>query len=322
MAVAFDYTNGFHDAANAIATSVSTRALRPFVAVIMAATLNFVGALVSTQVALTLASGIVVPAAVTMVVVLAALVGAIVWNIITWRFGLPTSSSHALTGGLVGATLAKAGTIGIQWDGLIGKFIVPTVIAPVIGLVIGALFIVAIYWVFRRSRPGPLHERFRLAQTASAAFMAFSHGSNDAQKTMGVMTLALVAAGMVPADHVAVPVWVILVAAGAMAAGTLAGGWRIMRTVGSGIVKLTPAQGFAAETSAGAVLLTTAHFGFPVSTTHVITGAIMGAGGAGKVKAVRWGVARSIVVAWLITLPAAGAVAGLAYVGARTFFGP
>jgi inorganic phosphate transporter, PiT family len=318
----FDYTNGFHDAANAIATSVSTRALTPANAVIMAATLNFVGALVSTEVALTLGKGIVVPGLVTMVVVLAGLLGAIVWNLITWRFGLPTSSSHALTGGLVGATLAKAGLDGIQWDGLIGKFIIPTLIAPIIGLAIGATVIVAIYWIFRHAHPARLQGRFRLAQTLSAAFMAFSHGSNDAQKTMGVMTLALVAGGIVPAEHFVVPVWVILAAATAMALGTAAGGWRIIHTVGMRIVKLQPAQGFAAEMSAGAVLLTTAQFGFPVSTTHVITGAIMGAGGAGRLRAVRWGVARSILAAWLITLPAAGCVAGVAYVVVRVAFGP
>ena len=322
FALVFDYTNGFHDAANAIATSVSTRALTPVVAVVMAATLNFVGALVSTEVALTLGKGIVVTGLVSMVVVLAALIGATIWNLITWRFGLPTSSSHALTGGLVGAALAKAGTDGVQWDGLIGKFIIPTVAAPIVGLLIGAVFIITIYWVFRHANPGRLQTRFRLLQTGSAAFMAFSHGSNDAQKTMGVMTLALVAAGLVPADNFRVPLWVIVAAAMAMALGTLAGGWRIIRTVGSRIVKLAPAQGFAAETSAGAVLLTTAHLGFPVSTTHVITGAIMGAGGTGRVRAVRWGVARTIVLAWVITLPAAGSVAAATYFAARAVFGP
>lgn len=320
-ALAFDYTNGFHDAANAIATSVSTRALQPLPAVAMAAVLNFAGALVSTQVALTLGKGIVVTNLVSMVVVLAALIGAIVWNLITWRFGLPTSSSHSLTGGLVGAALAKAGMDGVQWDGLLTKFVIPTVLAPVIGLALGAVVIIAIYWIFRRGNPSKLQSRFRLTQTLSAAFMAFSHGSNDAQKTMGVMTLALVAGGVVPADDFRVPLWVILAAASAMALGTLAGGWRIMRTVGSRIVKLQPAQGFAAEVSAGTVLLTTAQFGFPVSTTHVITGAIMGAGGAGNIKSVRWGVARSIVIAWIITLPAAGSVAAAAYLIGRLVFG-
>ncbi|HEU4671713.1 MAG TPA: inorganic phosphate transporter [Candidatus Limnocylindrales bacterium] len=322
FAILFDYTNGFHDAANAIATSVSTQALTPATAVLMAATLNFVGALISTEVALTLGKGIVVTQIVTMVVVLAALIGAITWNFITWRFGLPTSSSHALTGGLVGAAIAKAGLDGVQWDGLIEKFMIPTLLAPVIGLVIGVVFIVIIYWVFRHAQPARLQSRFRLAQTASAAFMAFSHGSNDAQKTMGVMTLALVAGGVLPAANFHVPIWVILVSASAMAAGTLVGGWRIIRTVGGRIVKIAPAQGFAAETSAGAVLLATAHLGFPVSTTHVITGAIMGAGGVGRVKAVRWGVAGSILGAWLITLPAAGLVAAAAYLIVRVVFGP
>ncbi len=322
FAVLFDYTNGFHDAANAIATSVSTQALTPATAVLMAAALNFVGALVSTEVALTLGKGIVVTDIVTMVVVLAALLGAITWNLITWRFGLPTSSSHSLTGGLVGAAIAKAGVDGVQWNGLVEKFMIPTLLAPVIGLVIGVAFIVIIYWVFRRANPGRLQARFRLAQTASAAFMAFSHGSNDAQKTMGVMTLALVAGGSIPATNFHVPVWVILVSATAMGLGTLAGGWRIIRTVGGRIVKIAPPQGFAAETSAGAVLLATAHLGFPVSTTHVITGAIMGAGGVGRLKAVRWGVAWSILVAWLITLPAAGSVAAGCYLVARLVFGP
>jgi PiT family inorganic phosphate transporter len=322
FAVLFDYTNGFHDAANAIATSVSTRALTPTVAVLMAGSLNFVGALISTQVALTLGTGIVFPSAVTMVVVLAALIGAISWNLLTWRLGLPTSSSHALTGGLVGATLAKAGVDGVQWDGLVGKFLIPTVFAPILGLTIGAAFIVAIYWIFRRGHPQVLQGRFRTAQIASAAYMAFSHGSNDAQKTMGVMTLALVSANIVPVEDFRVPVWVILLAAGAMALGTLVGGWRIIRTMGTRIVHLTPAQGFAAETSAGTVLLATAHFGFPVSTTHVIAGSIIGAGGAGNVRAVRWGVARDVVTAWLTTLPAAAIVAAATYFVARVGLGP
>lgn len=322
FALAFDYTNGFHDSANAIATSVSTRALRPLVAVGMAAVLNFLGALISTEVAITLGKGIVVAQLVSMVVVLAALIGAIVWNLITWRYGLPTSSSHALTGGLVGAAIAKAGTDGVQWNGLVEKFIIPTVLAPIIGLALGAAVIIVIYNIFQHGQPATLQRRFRRLQTLSAAFMAFSHGSNDAQKTMGVMTLALVAGGFLPASNFHVPLWVILAAASAMSLGTLAGGWRIIRTVGGRIVKLEPAQGFAAETSAASVLLTTAHFGFPVSTTHVITGAIMGAGGANNVKAVRWGVARSIVMAWVITLPAAGAVAAATYFAARLVFGP
>jgi PiT family inorganic phosphate transporter len=320
-AILFDYTNGFHDAANAIATSVSTQALTPATAVLMAATLNFVGALISTEVALTLGKGIIVTDIVTMVVVLAALVGAIAWNFTTWRFGLPTSSSHALTGGLVGAAIAKAGVDGVQWDGLVDKFMIPTLLAPIIGLVIGVVFIVIIYWVFRRAQPARLQHRFRLAQTASAAFMAFSHGSNDAQKTMGVMTLALVAGGVIPASNFHVPIWVIVVSASAMAAGTLVGGWRIIRTVGGRIVKIAPPQGFAAETSAGAVLLATAHLGYPVSTTHVITGSIMGAGGVGRVKAVRWGVAGSILAAWVITLPAAALVSGVSYLVIRLVFG-
>lgn len=322
FAVLFDYTNGFHDSANAIATSVSTRALTPTAAVLMAGLLNFVGALISTQVALTLGKGIVFPNAVTMVVVLAALIGAIGWNLFTWRLGLPTSSSHALTGGLVGATLAKAGVDGVQWNGLVEKFLVPTLIAPILGLVIGAAFIVVIYWVFRRGHPQVLQSRFRVAQVASAAYMAFSHGSNDAQKTMGVMTLALVAAGIVPVANFQVPVWVILIAATAMGLGTLVGGWRIIHTMGSRIVHLAPTQGFAAETSAGTVLLATAHFGFPVSTTHVIAGSIMGAGGVGHLRAVRWGVARDVVTVWLTTLPAAAIVAAATYLVARLAFGP
>jgi PiT family inorganic phosphate transporter len=312
LAVAFDYINGFHDTANAIATSVATRALRPRHAILMATTFNFVGAFAGTAVAKTIGAGLVEEATTTQVVIVSALVGAITWNLITWYRGLPSSSSHALIGGLFGATLVAAGTGSFKVDGIIQKVILPMVSSPVIGFVVAFGLMLALYWIFRGAHRRPLGQGFRRLQVVSAGFMAFSHGSNDAQKTMGIITLALFSAGAI--DSVTVPAWVIVIAATAISLGTAVGGWRIMHTMGHRVVKLEPVHGFAAETTAATVIYTAAHFGMPVSTTHVISSAIMGVGSARGAKGVRWGVAKGILVAWIITIPAAGAVAAVTWI--------
>ena len=314
LAVIFDYINGFHDTANAIATSVSTRALRPEHAILMSATANFVGALTGTAVAKTISSGLAdtPPGADGQTIVAAALVGAIVWNLITWRLGIPSSSSHALIGGLLGAVVVSVGAGAIKVDGVLTKVLLSLVLSPILGIGIGFLSMVVILNIFRRANPRRINERFRRLQVVSAAAMAFSHGSNDAQKTMGIMTLALVAAGLLPADS-AIPLWVIVLAATAISLGTAAGGWRIIRTMGQRVVKLDPVHGFAAETTAASIIYTASHFGMPVSTTHVISSAIMGVGASDRLSAVRWGVAGNIVIAWILTIPASAAVAALAY---------
>ena len=304
FAVCFDYINGFHDTANAIATSVATRALRPSHAILMATAFNFIGAFAGTAVAKTIGAGLVDDKTTTQAVVMAALAGAIIWNLITWLYGIPSSSSHALIGGLLGATLLAAGSASVKWDGVVGKVLVPLVSSPLIGFLGAFLLMIALYWIFRRSNRGPLTRRFRRLQVISAGFMAFSHGSNDAQKTMGIITLALFTAGVIPS--VDVPWWVIVLAASAISAGTAIGGWRIMGTMGHKVVELEPIMGFAAETTAATVILASAHFGMPVSTTHVISSAIMGVGTSKGPRGVRWGVARSILIAWIVTLPAAG----------------
>jgi PiT family inorganic phosphate transporter len=311
LAVLFDYINGFHDTANAIATSVSTRALKPQWAIAMSATANFVGALTGTAVAKTIGSGLIAPQSEGGVVVAAALVGAIVWNLLTWRLGIPSSSSHALIGGLLGASAAAVGFGAWQVGGILGKVIFPLVGSPIAGFAIGFGLMVVIFNVFRRAHPKTMNDRFRRLQVLSAAYMAFSHGSNDAQKTMGVMTLALVSAGILP--EFKVPLWGIILAASAISLGTAAGGWRIIRTMGSKVVKLDPVHGFAAETSAATIILGASTLGMPVSTTHVISSAILGVGSSDQFRAVHWGVARTIGVAWVLTLPAAGVVAALAY---------
>lgn len=311
LAVLFDYINGFHDTANAIATSVSTRALRPQWAIAMSATANFVGALTGTAVAKTIGSGLIAPTAEGGVVVAAALMGAIAWNLITWRFGIPSSSSHALIGGLLGASAAAIGFSAWLIPGILGKVIFPLVTSPIAGFAVGFVLMVVIFNLFRRAHPKTMNDRFRRLQVLSAAFMAFSHGSNDAQKTMGVMTLALVTAGIIP--EFKVPLWVILLAASAMSLGTAAGGWRIIRTMGSKVVKLDPVHGFAAETTAATIIFGASTLGMPVSTTHVISSAILGVGSSDRFNAVHWGVARRIGVAWVLTLPASGTVAALAY---------
>ena len=313
LAVGFDYINGFHDTANAIATSVSTRALRPSHAILMSATANFVGALTGTAVAKTIASGIAnTPTGdAGQIVVAAALLGGIAWNLLTWRLGIPSSSSHALIGGLIGAVIASSGTSALLGQGIFDKVIFPLVASPVLGIVIGFLLMVVLLNVFRRAHPKKLNDRFRRLQVLSAAFMAFSHGSNDAQKTMGIITLALFAAGVI-ADQT-VPLWVIIMAATAISLGTAAGGWRIIKTMGQRVVKLDPVHGFAAETTAASIILGASHFGMPVSTTHVISSAIMGVGSSDRFSAVRWGVAGNIVIAWVLTIPASAAVAWISW---------
>jgi PiT family inorganic phosphate transporter len=318
IALVFDYTNGFHDAANAVATSISTRAVPPNVALAAAAVLNLVGALVSTHVAATVASGIVEVKAVTNPVLLGGLVGAIVWNLLTWWWAIPSSSSHCLIGGIGGAVLATSGRDFVKWSGLVNKVLIPTLIAPLIGFSVGIAIMVALLWIFRRANPQRIQRRFRLAQLASASVMAFSHGSNDAQKTMGVITLALFAAGAIPALEV--PLWVKIGSAVTIAFGTYAGGKRIIRTLGMRLVKLTPVQGFAAETAASAVLLGTAHFGLPISTTHVITSSVMGVGATQRASAVKWGLSVDILMAWLLTLPASALLGGMCALAARAIF--
>jgi PiT family inorganic phosphate transporter len=312
LAIAFDYINGFHDTANAIATSVSTRALKPGYAIVMSAVANFVGALTGTAVAETVGAGLVDPAIVeSQTLIAAALVGAIAWNLLTWRLGIPSSSSHALIGGLLGAAVVAAGFGGWQMDGILNKVLVPLVGSPIIGFIVGLLLMGLLFNVFRRAHPGRLNAVFRRLQVVSAAYMAFSHGSNDAQKTMGIMTLALLTAGVI--DEFTVPLWVILVAASAISLGTAAGGWRIIKTMGTKVVKLDPVHGFAAETTAASVIFGASSLGMPVSTTHVISSAIMGVGSSDRLKTVRWGVARSIVTAWILTIPASGITAAVAY---------
>jgi PiT family inorganic phosphate transporter len=311
LAIAFDYINGFHDTANAIATSVATRALHPRHAILMATAFNFIGAFAGTAVAKTIGAGLVDEATTTQAVVAAALIGAIAWNLITWWFGLPSSSSHALIGGLLGATIIAAGVGALDTAGIVNRVLIPMVTSPLIGFLGAFLLMLTLYWIFRNAKRKPMARIFRRLQVISAGYMAFSHGSNDAQKTMGIITLALFAAGAIPT--IEVPFWVIVVSATALSLGTAVGGWRIMHTMGHRVVKLEPVHGFAAETTAATVLLGTAQLGMPVSTTHVISSAIMGVGSARGPKGVRWGVARRILLAWVITIPAAGIVAAGAW---------
>jgi PiT family inorganic phosphate transporter len=312
-ALAFDFTNGFHDTANVVASSISTRALSPRAAIALASVLNFAGAFISLKVAATVASGIVATGKVTETIAFAGLLGAIAWNLITWSFGLPSSSSHALIGGVIGALVAAVGGSGVQWQGLEGKVIIPAVLSPVVAFFVAGLSILIILRVVGRRRPGVVVRGFKLGQIASSALLSLAHGTNDAQKTMGVITLALVAHGTISAHHVHVPVWVIVTAASAISLGTYAGGWRIIRTVGSRIIKMDATQGFAAQGAGAAVILASSHFGYPLSSTHVISGGVMGAGAARRLSAVRWGVAGNIVAAWVVTLPAAGLFGAVVY---------
>ncbi len=319
LAVVFDYVNGFHDTANAIATSVATRALRPAHAILMATAFNFIGAFAGTAVAKTIGSGLVDDQTTTTAIIIAALIGAIAWDLITWRLGLPSSSSHALIGGLLGATIVGAGwsalKIGNLSSGIIGKVIVPLVSSPILGFVIAFVLMVAIMWIFRSGRRRPMQRRFRRLQVFSAGYMAFAHGSNDAQKTMGVITLALFSAGVIPTNTV--PWWVIVIAASAISTGTAVGGWRIMKTMGQKVTDLEPVQGFAAETTGASIILGAAQLGMPVSTTQVISSAIMGVGTSQGAKHVRWGVARDILIAWVLTIPAAGLIGAACWYGLK-----
>ena len=312
-AMGFNYTNGFHDAANAIATSVSTRALTPRVALAMAAVFNLLGSFLGAKVAKTVGSGIIeLPEGKSsLVVVFAALIGAIAWNLLTWYFGLPSSSSHALIGGLVGSALAAGTTV--LWHGVVDKVLIPMVLSPVVGLVLGYLVMVAILWLFRKASPARVTRGFRAGQSVSAAAMSLGHGMQDAAKTMGVVVLALTVGGYHTGDSI--PLWVYFLTAATLAAGTYAGGWRIMRTLGRRIIELDPPHGFAAESTASSVLFVAAiGYGVPISTTHTITSAIMGVGATKRLSAVRWGVAGNIVTAWIFTMPGAGLVAAASYV--------
>jgi PiT family inorganic phosphate transporter len=320
-AMAFDYTNGFHDAANAIATSVSTRALTPRIALALAAVGNFVGAHFGAGVAKTVGDGLVTlpPGVGSLGVVFAGVLGAIAWNLVTWYFGLPSSSSHALFGGLVGATLLASGGV-VQWSNILEKVIIPMVLSPVVGLVLGFLVMLAILWLFRKGQPGKLNRGFRWAQTASAAAMSVGHGMQDAAKTMGIIVLALYTGGY-QSDKTHIPGWVFWTSATMLALGTYSGGWRIIRTLGRKIIDLGPPEGFAAETVASAVLYFNALvLKAPISTTHTITSAIMGVGATKRLSAVRWNVAGNIVIAWIITFPAAALIACLAYLLVRPLF--
>jgi inorganic phosphate transporter, PiT family len=318
VALVFDYTNGFHDAANAIATSVSTRALTPRVALSMAAVMNFVGAFLGQEVANTVSEVITPPeGSHGLVIVMAGLLGAITWNLITWYFGLPSSSSHALIGGLVGSAVAAGVTA--NWDVVVKKVVIPMFLSPLVAFSLGFAAMLAIMWIFRRANPSKAQRSFKIAQSVSAAAMALGHGLQDAQKTMGVIFLALLTGGYVSAGD-DLPLWVIFSAAAAISLGTYSGGWRIMRTLGRRIIHLDPARGFAAESVASSVLYTTAYaFEAPISTTHTITSAVMGVGATKRLSAVRWGVARSILTAWVLTFPAAGTAAALCYWVAHLF---
>ncbi len=321
LAMVFNYTNGFHDAANAIATSVSTRALTPRVALVMAAVMNLLGAFAGTKVAKTVGSGIIDPPQGDpgLVVTAAALVGAIIWNLLTWWLGLPSSSSHALIGGLGGAALAAGATV--LWAGIGTSVVIPMIVSPVVGVVLGYVVMLAILWVFRRAHPSRVSRGFRYAQTVSAAAMAFGHGLQDAAKTAGVVVLALTVGGLHASGDDTIPIWVLVISALVISAGTYAGGWRIMRTLGRRIIHLDPPHGFAAEITASSILYTAGlAFGAPISTTHTITSAIMGVGATRRLSAVRWGVAGTIVGAWVLTFPGAGLAAALAYVVLRAIF--
>ena len=318
IALGFDFTNGFHDTANAVATSISTRALGPRTAVALSAVFNLVGALIAievlhTRVANTI-GGLVSPKqGVSLGMIIAALIGAIIWNLVTWRLGLPSSSSHALIGALIGMGVVAYGVDAVKWGSVV-PVILALVLSPLAGLVLAYLFTILTLDVFARAQPSPMNRRFRLAQIASGAFVSFSHGANDAQKTMGVITLALVSAGVLAAggkEFPSPPLWVVLLAATAIGVGTYAGGWRIIRTLGMKVIRLEPVDGFCAQTMAAVVIQGATQLALPVSTTHVVSGAVMGAGATRRLGAVRWGVARNILIAWVCTIPATAAMAAV-----------
>jgi PiT family inorganic phosphate transporter len=317
-ALAFDFTNGFHDTANVVATSISTGAARPQVAIGMASLLNFVGAFISISVAATVANDVVNSEVITPTIVFAGLIGAIGWNLITWSMGLPSSSSHALIGGVVGSAVAAVGFNAVLVDGLVGKVLIPALIAPILAFVVAGLSIGIVYRVVGKQRPGIVSRGFKHGQVVSGGLLALAHGTNDAQKTMGVITLALIANGSLGANADP-PLWVIVSSAAAIALGTYSGGWKIIKTTGTRIIKMDAAQGFSSQGAGAAVILASTHFGFPLSTTHVINGGVMGAGAAKRFSAVRWGVAGNIVFAWVLTLPAAALIGALAYGVSRIF---
>jgi inorganic phosphate transporter, PiT family len=321
-ALTFDFTNGFHDTANVVATSISTRAMAPRIAVGYAAVLNFVGAFISLEVAATVAKDVVEIQAnsIGLLAVFGGLVGAIAWNLITWYFGLPSSSSHALIGGMVGAVFVAEGADAIFFEeGILGKVMIPALVAPTLAFIVGGLAILFLYRVVGRLRPGPVTSGFRFGQVIGGGLLALAHGTNDAQKTMGVITLALVANGTIAQDDFHVPDWVVVSAATAIALGTYVGGWRIIKTMGSRIHKMDAAQGFAAQGAGSTVILAASHVGFPLSTTHTISGAVIGSGAAKRLSAVRWGVAGNIVLAWVLTLPAAALIGAFTFLLTRLF---
>ena len=319
-ALSFDVTNGFHDTANAMATSIATGALRPRVAVALSAVLNVLGAFLSLKVAATVASGIVDSGKVTLTVVFAGLVGAIAWNLFTWYLGLPSSSSHALIGGIVGATLIAAGTGAVKWDGVVSKVLVPAIAAPVIAGVVAIIGTFAALKLTQAIPEGHRGRGFRIGQIGSASMVSLAHGTNDAQKTMGVITLALIANNTI-SKNAGVPLWVIISCALAIGVGTYSGGWRVIRTLGKGLVEIKPPQGFAAEAASGAVILAGSHAGFPLSTTHVVSGSVIGSGIGTRLAGVRWGLAGRIAVAWAFTLPMAALVGAGAFFVANTLGG-
>ena len=319
-ALAFDFTNGFHDTANVVATSISTRAMGPRRAIAMASVLNFAGAFISLKVADTVGQGFVDTHAVTTTVIFSGLVGAIAWNLITWYFGLPSSSSHAMIGGLVGAVFAAAGWGAVDGHGVVTKLIVPAIVSPFVAFLAAAIAVLLSYRIIGQARPGSVNRGFRLGQLVSSGLLALSHGTNDAQKTMGVIALALVASGKISAAHFHVPLWVVIAAASAISLGTFSVGWRIIRTLGTRIIAMDPVQGFVAQTASAVVILAASRGGYPLSTTQVVTGGITGAGAGKRLSAVRWGMAGEIVIAWVLTLPCAALMAALVY-GIVSLFG-
>lgn len=310
FALLFDYINGFHDTANAIATSVSTKAVSPRNAILIAAGFNFLGAVSGTAVAATIGKNIVAETDVVPLVILAALIGATFWNVFTWYFGIPSSSSHALIGGLVGAVIARSGSGAVLWHGLT-KIVVGLISSPMIGLVMGSVIMTLLFWIFRKSSPVRINLRFRSLQVLTACMTSFAHGSNDAQKSMGIITMSLLGAGMI--STFTVPLWVKVCCAAAMSAGTAFGGWRIIRTMGGKIFRIEPINGFAADFTSSLVIYGASTLGIPVSTTHVVSSSIMGVGAAKRIKGVRWNIARQIVIAWFVTIPSAAIVSLLIY---------
>src|SRR3954449_1781219 len=321
VALAFDFTNGFHDTANAVATSVSTRALSPRMAVLIAAIANLVGAFATTAVAKTVGNGIIDTGLATMQTLVAALLGAIAWNLLTWWFGLPSSSSHALIGGLIGAALIQSGEDGVLWHDVAHNVVIPAMFAPVIAFAAAFLLLILIYWVFSSLNPGIANRGFRLGQLGTGTWVAFTHGANDAQKTMGVIALALVLHSGGDVSNLEIPTWVKVAAGLAIGLGTYAGGWRIIRTLGQRVFQMEPESGFAAQAAAGTTIYLATKYGYPLSTTHVVSGAVMGAGATKRLSAVRWGVAGNIVVAWVLTIPAAALVAAAVWFPIKVIFG-